>query len=280
MTTDSEANPEQAKLWNGPGARSWIMAQTVLDQAFRGFETLLAEAAVSAGARAVLDIGCGTGATTRAIARALGPGSRTLGLDISAPMIARATELAGAEGSASQFHAGDAQTHAFEPAAFDLIVSRFGVMFFSDPVAAFANLRRAARPGGTLTMISWRSMTENPFMTVAERAAAPFLPDLPPRPAGGPGQFAFADQHHVHGILEEAGWKDAASEVLDMPCAFPLSSLDTYLGLMGPVGQMLAKADEVLQRQVIGAIRTAFDDYVEGPDIRFTGACWLTRAEA
>lgn len=280
MTTDSEANPEQAKLWNGPGARSWIMAQTVLDQAFRGFETLLAETAVEANARAVLDIGCGTGATTRAIARALGPGSRTLGLDISAPMIARASELAEAEGSASKFLAGDAQTHAFDPAAFDLIVSRFGVMFFSDPVAAFANLHRAAKPGGKLTMISWRSMTENPFMTVAERAAAPFLPDLPPRPASEPGQFAFADQHHVHGILEEAGWKDAASEAIDMPCAFPVASLDTYLSLMGPVGQMLARADAALQQQVIGAIRTAFDDYIEGPDIRFTGACWFTRATA
>ena len=279
MSDTNTANPEMAELWNGPGAHSWIAAQAVLDQAFRGFEMLLADMAAEAGARAVLDVGCGTGATTRAIARAIAPEGTALGFDLSAPMIAHAQKLGAEEASPARFLAGDAQSHAFPPGAFDLIVSRFGVMFFSDPVAAFANLRRAARPGAGLAMISWRSITENPFMTVAERAAAPLLPDLPAR-RGGPGQFAFADQHHVHGILDEAGWTGAASEPLDMVCAFPAAQLDTYLSLMGPVGQVLAKSDDATRGRVLAAIREGFEDYTVGPHIQFTAACWLTRATA
>lgn len=280
MNAVPQANPEQSQLWNGPGARSWIAAQVVLDQAFLGFETLLADTVAEAGARSVLDIGCGTGATTRALARRLEPDGRALGADISAPMIARATELAAEEGSRAKFLTADAQTHVFEPEAFDMIVSRFGVMFFSDPVAAFANLHLATRPGGLLTMLSWRSITENPFMTAAEQAAQPFLPDLPKRAPNGPGQFAFADQHHVHGILEESGWKGAASEAIDMTCTFPASALDTYLGMMGPVGQMLAKAEDTLRQRVMNAIRQAFESYIVGPDIQFVAACWVTRATA
>lgn len=277
MSETQMANPEMAELWNGPGARSWITAQAVLDQAFRGFETLLADMAADAGARAVLDIGCGTGATTRAIAGRIAPEGTALGFDLSVPMIAHAEMLSDQEGSPARFLAGDAQTHDFPSAGFDLIVSRFGVMFFSDPVAAFANLRRAAEPGAGLAMISWRSISENPFMTVAERAAAPYLPDLPKR-GGGPGQFAFADRDHVHGILDAAGWTDVSSDALDMPCAFPATALDTYLSLMGPVGQMLAKSDEATRERVISAIRDGFSEYTAGPDIQFTAACWLTRA--
>lgn len=280
MDATHQANPEQAELWNGPGARSWIAAQAVLDQAFRGYEALLAELVAEAGAAAVLDIGCGTGATTRAIARRLAPGGRAFGLDISAPMIARATELAAEQGSAARFAAADAQTHAFEPATFDMIVSRFGVMFFSDPVAAFANLRTALRPGGRLALLSWRSAAENPFMTVAERAAAPHLPDLPPRRKEGPGQFAFADQTRVRAILEAAGWNNPDAEPIDMSCTFPAAELDTYLSLMGPVGQILAREAPEVRDRVVSAIREAFDTYRDGPDIRFTAACWLTRATA
>ena len=279
MSDMNTANPDMAALWNGPGARSWIAAQAVLDQAFHGFEALLADMAAEAGARAVLDVGCGTGATTRAIARRIVPDGTALGLDLSAPMIAHAEKLAEMEGSTARFLAGDAQTHNFPAAGFDLIVSRFGVMFFSDPVDAFANLRRAAKPGAALAMISWRSIEENPFMTVAERAAAPLLPDLPKR-GGGPGQFAFADREHVHGILNAAGWTDISSDALDMRCAFPAEALDTYLSLMGPVGQLLAKSDDATRDRVLSAIRDGFSEYISGPDIQFTAACWLTRATA
>jgi ubiquinone/menaquinone biosynthesis C-methylase UbiE len=278
MSETTPANAEQAEQWNGPGARSWIQAQTLLDQTFLNFEKMLVEAVKAAGASTVLDIGCGTGATTRAIARQLSPEGRALGLDISAPMIARATELAKTVGSAAQFAAGDAQTQAFEPGSFDMITSRFGVMFFSDPVAAFSNLRGALRPDGQLAMVSWRSAAENPFMTVAERAAAPLLPDLPPRRSGSTGQFAFADQTRIQGILDDSGWRGARSEAIDVTCTFPADALDTYLSLMGPVGQMLAQQDDDLKRRVVDAIRTSFETYLVGSNIAFTAACWMTRA--
>ncbi|KJS24141.1 MAG: SAM-dependent methyltransferase [Hyphomonadaceae bacterium BRH_c29] len=280
MSETPPANAEQAEQWNGPGARSWIQAQTLLDQTFLNFEKMLVEAVKAAGASTVLDIGCGTGATTRAIARQLGPDGRALGLDISAPMIARATELAKTEGSAALFAAGDAQTQAFEPGSFDMITSRFGVMFFSDPVAAFSNLRGALRPDGQLAMVSWRSAAENPFMTVAERAAAPLLPDLPPRRSGSTGQFAFADQTRIQGILDDSGWRGGRNEAIDVTCTFPADALDTYLSLMGPVGQMLAQQDDDLKRRVVDAIRTSFETYLVGSNIAFTAACWMTRATA
>jgi thiamine biosynthesis lipoprotein ApbE len=153
-------------------------------------------------------------------------------------------------------------------------------MFFSDPVAAFSNLRGALRPDGQLAMVSWRSAAENPFMTVAERAAAPLLPDLPPRRSGSTGQFAFADQTRIQGILDESGWKGAHSETIDVTCAFPVDALDTYLSLMGPVGQMLTQQDEDLKHRVIEAIRKSFETYIVGANIEFTAACWMTRATA
>src|SRR5262249_45490429 len=145
------------------------------------------------GARSVLDVGCGTGATTLAIARALGAGGRSVGIDISEPMLALAWERAKREKGTATFVVADAETPAFEPGSFDTIVSRFGVMFFGDSVRAFANLRSAVRPGGDLALIAWRGPADNPFMTAAERAAAAYLPDIPPRSVDGPGQFAFGD---------------------------------------------------------------------------------------
>ena len=144
--------------------------------------------------RRVLDVGCGTGSTTLAVARLLGAKGRCTGIDISEPMIAAARARAEREGTPASFIRADAQTHAFEPASFDMIISRFGVMFFDDSVRAFANLRRAARDDAELRFIAWRSAAENPFMTTAERAAAPLLPNLPARRPDAPGQFAFADR--------------------------------------------------------------------------------------
>ena len=153
----------------------------------------------------VLDVGCGTGSTTLAVARRLGAKGRCIGIDISEPMIAAARARAEREGTPASFIRADAQTHAFEPASFDMIISRFGVMFFDDSVRAFANLRRAARDDAELRFIAWRSAAENPFMTTAERAAAPLLPNLPARRPDAPGQFAFADRRRVYSILEESG---------------------------------------------------------------------------
>src|SRR5262245_23105019 len=142
---DLERHPsDQEALWNGPGGRAWIELQTILDRVLQPFEDLLLDAAAAGHHCRVLDVGCGTGSTTLALAQRRDGAKHAVGIDISAPMIAVARARAEQEGSKARFVHGDAQRYAFEPSSFDMIVSRFGVMFFDDPVRAFANLRRAA----------------------------------------------------------------------------------------------------------------------------------------
>jgi SAM-dependent methyltransferase len=264
----------------GPAGRAWVDAQQSLDSLFTPFENLLVNEARTASARRVLDVGCGTGATTLAFARLLGAQGHCAGADISEPMIAAARARAEREGTPASFICADVQRHAFEPASFDLIVSRFGVMFFDSPVQAFANLRHAARDGAALRVIAWRSAGENPFMTTAERAAAPLLPNLPARQPGGPGQFAFADRHRVSDILQESGWAGIDIRPIDVECTFPEKELHGYLTRLGPVGLILQNADERTRAQVIGTVRAAFDPYVHGTEVRFTAACWMIGATA
>lgn len=272
-----EANVEQrtddqAARWNGTAGQAWVETQDLVDELFKPIEDLLVEA-VPAGGR-VLDVGCGTGATTVAAARR----AESVGVDISEPMIAAARARAEREGARATFVRADAQEHAFEPGAFDMVMSRFGVMFFSDPVKAFANLRRATKDGGALRLAVWRGAEENPFMTTAERAAAPLLPDLPERRPDAPGQFAFADPGKVRGILEEAGWDDVDARPVDVECTMPEAALVTYLTRFGPVGLVLQEADERTREEVVNVVRAAFDPYVRGDEVRLTAALWLVTA--
>ena len=222
--TQGQQGTDQQELWNGRAGCAWVEAQDALDRMFRPFEDLLVQQVPAGSGWSMLDVGCGTGATTLALARRTSPGGRAVGIDISEPMITLARQRAESEGSAASFLVADAQTHIFEP-SFDLVTSRFGVMFFSDPVAAFANLKTSLRPGGTLAAIAWRAAAENPFMTTAERAAAPLLPDMPARRPDGPGQFAFADRGKVTSILNESGWAEVDLQPLDIACALPAADI-------------------------------------------------------
>ena len=273
-------NDEQAKLWKGSGGQGWVEAQAVLDRMFKPFEDLLV-AAVSAGSRGrVLDVGCGTGSTTLAFARVLGPEGHSVGIDISDPMIAAARARADREGTSAAFICASAEDHAFEPAAFDMVVSRFGVMFFNDSVRAFANLRRAATSGGGLRFIAWRSASENPFMTTAERAAASLLPELPARRPDAPGQFAFANGQRVRTILEDSGWTDIDVRPIDVACTIAEEDLHLYLTRIGPVARLLQEMDDRVRAHIVEAVRPAFDPYVHGTDVRFNAACWMVGARA
>jgi SAM-dependent methyltransferase len=280
MQDAAETRNQQRALWNGTAADAWISNRDLLDTAFRPFEAVLVKAIAARPGLRVLDVGCGTGATTMAIADRTGNAGRALGIDISAPMIEVARSRAAERGSTAEFLCADAEEHVLTPDAFDAVVSRFGVMFFGDPVPAFANLRRAARNGAALACVAWRSPADNPFMTTAERAAAPLLPELPPRRADGPGQFAWADSTKVAGILADGGWSGIIAEPLDVVCRFPAASLDRYILQLGPVGQFLKTADAGLKARVSEALRVAFAPYMDGDDIRFTAACWLVRAKA
>ena len=271
---------EQTTLWNGAAGRAWVEAQQLLDQMFKPFEELLLKAVSAARAGQVLDLGCGTGSTTLAVARLLGANGHCTGIDLSDPMITAARARAERESTPASFIRANAQTHPFEPGTFEMIISRFGVMFFDDPIRAFANLRRAATREAEFRFFAWRSAAENPFMTVAERAAAPLLPDLPGRRPGGPGQFAFGDRRRVYSILEDSGWAEIDMQPIDVPCTLPENDLVRYLTLLGPVGLMLQKVDDQTRTQVIETVRAAFDPYVHATEVRYTACCWMVRARA
>lgn len=283
MHSASQADGGQVALWNGPAGRAWVEVQDLLEQTLKPIGDLLLEAAFTQDLKSiasVLDVGCGPGATTLAAARRLGAKGRCVGLDIAEPMIAAARSRAEREGSPATFICADAQTYAFAPASFDMIVSRFGVMFFDDPVQAFTNLRHATVDGGAMRLITWRSAAENPFMTAAERAAAPLLPDIPPRQPDAPGQFALADQGRISSILTKSGWAEIAIRPADVACTLPENELVRYLTRMGPVGRALEGADDATRTRVIDAVRPAFDPYVRGSEVRFTAACWVIGARA
>ncbi|HVW67539.1 MAG TPA: class I SAM-dependent methyltransferase [Steroidobacteraceae bacterium] len=283
MNIAQQANSEQTALWNGPAGRAWVETQELLDQLFEPLEDILVDA-VSAGhsfpQSHVLDVGCGTGGTTLAAARQLGTRGRCTGIDISEPMIAAARARAERTGTPASFICANAETHSFEPASCDTFISRFGVMFFDDPVRAFANLRSAARANGRLRFISWRNAAENPFMTTAERAAAPLLTNLPARRPDEPGQFAFADRRRVQGILEASGWTGIDIRPVDVACTLPERELVTYFTRLGPVGRVLEQASESTRAKVIETVRAAFDPYVHGAEVRFTAACWKVDARS
>lgn len=274
---DSPAG-SQAALWNGDAGEAWVEAEELIDRLFRPMEDMLAQAVRAAGAGDVLDVGCGTGATTIAAARAANAAGQCLGVDISQPMIAAARDRAAREGVPARFVRADAQSHDFAPGSFDMIISRFGVMFFDDPVRAFTNLRGAARKGATLCLIAWRGPDENRFMTAAERAAAPLLPELPRRDPDAPGQFAFADAQRVRHMLEVSGWGGIDIRPRDFECVMPRADLGLYLTRMGPLGRVLPGLDAPMRSRVIEAVRAGFQPFVEGEEVRFAAACWSIEA--
>jgi len=278
MDDTSKTNSEQAALWNGVAGRVWVDEQALLDQILAPFRDLLVAAVATASARRVLDVGCGAGDTTLAVARLLSDTGRCTGIDISAPLIDAARLRAEREGVAAEFLRADAQEHPFEPGSFDMVISRFGVMFFDDPVRAFTNLRRAAAAGAALRFVAWRCAAENPFMTTAERAAASLLPNLPPRQPDAPGQFAFANRERVSRILGESGWSEVDVQPIDVECTLPEADLIRYVTRLGPVGLALQEADERTRKRIVEILRIAFEPFVHGAVVRNTAACWLVAA--
>jgi SAM-dependent methyltransferase len=176
-----------------------------------------------------------------------------------------------------EFVFGDAQTFDFEPASFDLIVSRLGVMFFADPVAAFANLRGAATDAARLRFICWRDPAENPFMTLTARATKDLL-DLPARVPNTPGPYGLADPERTRGILTDAGWSEIGVRPFDAVCAMPADELMTFLTRIGPLREALAEADVERRVAVLEAVQTAAEPYVEGDRASFEAALWIVDA--
>ncbi|MCU1457205.1 MAG: h16 [Actinomycetia bacterium] len=278
ITNADGADGDQAAVWNGAGGTGWARLQDVLEGMLQPLGNVLVDG-IGDDAERVLDVGCGAGGTTLAIARRLGTSGATTGIDISEPLITAARSRAESESVPVEFIRADAQRFEFRPAQFDTIVSRFGVMFFDDFVDAFTNLRSAATEGGALRIITWRSAAENSFMTTAERAAQDLV-TIPPTPPDAPGQFALADETRLRAILERSHWKGIDIEPVDAVCTLPEKDLVPYLTELGPLGRAMAGLDASTRSSIIETVRPAFDPYVTRDEVAFTAACWLVTAHA
>lgn len=201
-------NQAQGAFWSEGGGRKWVEFQDVLDATLAPVLDLLLEGAALGPGQGVLDIGCGAGASSLAAAAAVGPDGHVTGADISAPLLEEAARRA-AHLPHLRFQHGDAQTHMFE-AGHDALISRFGVMFFDDPVAAFANMARALRPGGRVTFVCWDAVAHNPWFRLPAQVAATHLGPPEPGAPHAPGPMAFADADYTRGMLEAAGLRDIA----------------------------------------------------------------------
>lgn len=267
----SGVNSEQAAMWTAAG-RGWAEVEDTVDLLLKPFEELLVQVAAQRPRRRVLDVGCGTGGVTRAVAVATK--AHCVGVDISETMLAATTST-----DTIEFVLADAQVHTFEE-RFDLIVSRFGVMFFADPVAAFRNLRDATAPGGELCFVTWRTPAENPFMAVAQQAAARLFPDAPAPDPEAPGPFAFADADRVRGILGDSGWTGIDISPVDVVRALPEELLEPYLRNLGPISRALREAPESERDGILTSVRSAFAEFEHGDEVRIPAACWQVTASA
>jgi ubiquinone/menaquinone biosynthesis C-methylase UbiE len=278
LPSNDASNATEIAYWNNAGGRNWVRRQ-------KGQDTILAPISQAAIERAavrpgehVVDIGCGTGATSIALGERVGPSGRVLGVDVSEPMLARAAERL-PPGAPVKFARADATAYQFQLATFDLVFSRFGVMFFAEPARAFANLRSALRPGGRLTFACWRKTDENPWLMVPLRAAYEHVPPLPRPGPEDPGPFSFASEQRVRRILMEAGFQRTEVEPrdfdLDIACGKGIDeAIETAVG-MGPASRALEGQAPQVRAAVIESVRQVLQPYQQGQNVPLAAAIWL-----
>ncbi len=285
MTDAEQDNAAQIAYWNDRAGATWTALQERIDAMFVPITAAALDAAAPAAGERVIDIGCGCGATVLALAGRVGPAGRVLGLDVSAPMAARATERIAAAGLGNaEVRVTDASTHDFAGYGADLLFSRFGVMFFADPSSAFANLRTGVRPGGRLLCAVWRPIVENAWFAVPLDAALPLLPPQPPADPDAPGPFALANPDRVRGILTRAGWREVALRPLDvsMPVTGPgqFDEAVEFATRVGALARILAEVDPDLRSRARDAVAAALAPH-DGPEgVTLGGAIWLVSARA
>jgi ubiquinone/menaquinone biosynthesis C-methylase UbiE len=279
------ANADQIRYWNEVAGPRWIRFQRAIDAQIGSLgERAMDRLGVARGERAI-DVGCGCGATTLELGRRVGPGGAVLGIDVSAGMIQRGREAAAREGLRQVvFENADAQTYRFERGAFDLVYSRFGVMFFSDPEAALANLRSALKPGGRLGFVCWQALSENPWVRVPLEAAARHVTLPPPAAPGAPGPFSLADPTRVRQILSASGFREISLEDVRGEVAVgggaDLDGAVEFLLEIGPTRAAVAEAPPEILERVRRAIREALEPFATPEGIRLGSAAWIVMAAA
>jgi SAM-dependent methyltransferase len=283
MADAATINADMLAFWNGQGGHTWVARQAHTDTTLAPItDAFLAFAAPRAGER-VVDIGCGCGAPTLAVARAVGDAGRVTALDISGPMLAEAASRAEAAGIANvDWRQEDPATAELE--SFDLVVSVFGVMFFGDMVAAFRNIRGAAAPGARMALACWRGLDENPWMGVPMQAVAGHLPPRPPATPNAPGMFALADPAYVSGILTAAGWAaphcEPCNVALDIAAGRGLEEAVVQTTQIGAINSWLRNQPAEIVAAATASLREALSPCVEGQSVKLDSAVWLISSTA
>jgi SAM-dependent methyltransferase len=274
-------NVEQMDYWNGAGGEHWVAEQVRYDEINAEFGARVAAVLAPQPGDRVLDVGCGNGALGLAIAPLVAPVGVVLGLDISGPMIEAAAQRAhAARLSNAIFEHADAQTYRLEGAAFDAVVSRFGVMFFDDPDAAFANLGRSLRRGGRTVFTCWQDVLANEWLMVPAGAALAHVPMPDLGEAGEPGPFSLAEPDRVRSILTGAGFADVQVEDLRCPMRMGSTVNDTvsFMQSTEMAAALMADASDELAAAAWAAVREALAPYAGPAGVVLQGAAWLVTA--
>jgi len=278
-----ERNADQIAYWNGPGGQRWAARQAAQDVLLAPVLRLLIDRAKAKPGERILDVGCGCGGTSVALAQQVAPSGFVLGVDISAPMLTYARQIA-PQGLPLEFVLADATVHPFDPGTFDVLVSRFGVMFFAEPAVSFANMRRALRPDGRVTFACWREPRENPWLMTALQAVYKHVPKPPSPEPDEPGPFAFASEERVTRILREAGYKDIAMERCDL-------SLDIAIGQgleaavrsaleIGPASRALEGHPPEVFEAAKASVRELLAPLMHGDSLPLGGSIWIVTARS
>jgi ubiquinone/menaquinone biosynthesis C-methylase UbiE len=277
-----DQNADQIAYWNGAGGQRWADRQAVQDVLLQPvLDILIDRAKVKAGER-ILDVGCGSGATSFAFAQATGASGYVMGVDISAPMLARARQVMPA-GAPIEFVLADATVHPFTPNSFDLLASRFGVMFFADPALSFANMRKAMRPSGRLVFVCWREPRENPFFMTPLQAVYRHVPKMPQVGPEDPGPFSFASETRVKRVLGAAGFSEIAMEPCDLKLDVAIGQgLDAAVQgalQIGPAARALADQPPDIVSAAAQSIREALTPHLKGERVPLDATIWIVTAK-
>lgn len=276
-----DRNADQIAYWNGPAGERWSGRQAAQDILLAPVSDVLIKRIGPVPGEHVLDIGCGCGGLSIALVQRVAPSGSVLGVDISAPMLAQARDAA-PSGLPIEFTLADATVHRFAPAHFDVLVSRFGVMFFADPVASFTNLRRALKPSGRLVFACWREPKENPWMMAPLQAVYQHVPKLPQQPPDDPGPFSFSSEERVTRILTEAGFREIALETcalsLDIASGQGLEAAVRSAFEIGPASRALEGHPPEIREAARQSVRNALAPYQRDNHVALAGSIWLVTA--
>ena len=276
-----ERNADQIAYWNGPAGQRWSDRQAAQDVLLAPVLQLLIDRAGAKPGERVLDVGCGSGASSIAFAEQVAPAGFVLGVDISTPMLTIARQRARKD-LPVDFVLADATVYPFDPESFDLLVSRFGVMFFAEPAVSFAHMREALRRDGRLAFACWREPRDNPWMMAPLQAVYKHVPKLPQQGVEDPGPFAFASEERVKRILSEAGFKSIAMErcdlLLDIAIGQGIDAAVRSALEIGPSSRALEGHPAEVRDAAKASVRETLMPHLRGNSVALAGSTWIVTA--